>query len=386
MIPCSSLQHPFSCTSTTSRLCFPDMSPTPYMQMISPCGVHLNTPHPLLTESRKLWTRYSSRQMTGVWTEVKTQASVFSLSTSKKKSYHKAWRQQLPQVETPTFLGVKLDTRLPWKPHIKDMETKSIKKLAVLKKLSGSHWGANSKILKTVYIGAVRPSLEYGVSAWATAANTHTNKLDKVQNMTRTILGALKTTPKAEMEKTAGGEPLESRRQANTSHLCRKDEEDARPTPEPKAQRPHEKQIEKEKSEPTCKRKAERTCRNPYNWCTPLRKIEPKQLATRNPKSWDQDNHPWHHFEGTPEWSSFGALALEEIDKHFPTTSWTHIYTDGSAENATRNGRCGAYIKRPGKPPFSVSAPGGILCSNYRAEVLALLKATETIISWEEKP
>ena len=79
------------------------------------------------------------------------------------------------------------------------------------------------------------------------------------------------------------------------------------------------------------------------------------------------------------------ALALEEIDKHYPAASWTHIYTDGSAENATRNVGCGAYIKRPGKPPFSVSAPGGILCSNYRAEVLALLSATETIISWEEK-
>ena len=80
------------------------------------------------------------------------------------------------------------------------------------------------------------------------------------------------------------------------------------------------------------------------------------------------------------------ALALEEIDKHYPAATWTHIYTDGSAENATRNGGYGAYIKRPDKPPLSVSAPGGILCSNYRAEVLALLNATETIISWEEKP
>ena len=80
------------------------------------------------------------------------------------------------------------------------------------------------------------------------------------------------------------------------------------------------------------------------------------------------------------------ALALREIDKHYPATTWTHIYTDGSAENVTRNGGCGAYIKRPDKPPLSVSAPGGILCSNYRAEVLALLDATETIISWEEKP
>ena len=30
----SSHRHSFSCTSTTSRLCFPDMSPTPYIQMI----------------------------------------------------------------------------------------------------------------------------------------------------------------------------------------------------------------------------------------------------------------------------------------------------------------------------------------------------------------
>ena len=33
-----------------------------------------------------------------------------------------------------------------------------------------------------------------------------------------------------------------------------------------------------------------------------------------------------------------------------------------------------------------MSVPGGILCSDYRAKVLALLNVTETIISWEEKP
>ena len=41
-------------------------------------------------------------------------------------------------------------------------------------------------------------------------AKTHTNKLDKVQNIgLRTILGAMKTTPIAEMETTVGVEPLE---------------------------------------------------------------------------------------------------------------------------------------------------------------------------------
>ena len=64
-------------------------------------------------------------------------------------------------------------------------------------------------------MGAVRPPLEYRASAWPTAAKMHTNKLDKVQNIgLRTILGAMKTTPIAEMEKTAGVEPLEGRMQA----------------------------------------------------------------------------------------------------------------------------------------------------------------------------
>ena len=80
------------------------------------------------------------------------------------------------------------------------------------------------------------------------------------------------------------------------------------------------------------------------------------------------------------------ALTLEEIEKHYQTVSWTHIYTYGTAENATRNGGCSAYITRPGKPPLSVSTPGGILCSNYRAEVLALMSATETIKLLGEKP
>ena len=147
------------------------------------------------------WTNDWSLQIS----QVKTQATVLSLSASKEKVAIKLGEKALPQVETPTILGIKIDTRLSWKPHIEDMEKKGIKKLAVLKKLSGTHWGANSKILKTVYMRAARPSLKYGAGSWVTAAKTHTNKLDKVQNIgLKTILGATKPTPTAEMEKTAG--------------------------------------------------------------------------------------------------------------------------------------------------------------------------------------
>ena len=145
------------------------------------------------------------------------------------------------------------------------------------------------------------------------------------------------------------------------------------------------KQTEKEKSEPPTKRTTERTCRHPYSYAL---------CGKLNPNSWPPETLlaeirttiPGISPKENQSEAVLRALALEEIDKHCPAASWTHIYTDGSAENVTRNGGCGAYIKRPGKPPLSASAPGGILCSNYRAELLALLNATETVISWEEKP
>ena len=119
----------------------------------------------------------------------------------------------LPQVEIPTFLGVKLDSRLTRKPHIEEMEARGPTRLTIMRKLPGSTWAANSKILKTVYTGSVRPVLEYASTSWCTAAKTNKAKLDKIQNAgLRTILGAIKTTPIPEMEKTANVQPLENRR------------------------------------------------------------------------------------------------------------------------------------------------------------------------------
>ena len=77
---------------------------------------------------------------------------------------------------------------------------------------------------------------------------------------------------------------------------------------------------------------------------------------------------------------------MEEIDKRYPAKTWTHIYTDGSEENAIRNGGCGVFIKRSGLPSVSLSKPRGCLCSNYKAELLALYNDTEALKLWEIPP
>uniref|UniRef100_A0A0B7BRW2 Uncharacterized protein n=1 Tax=Arion vulgaris TaxID=1028688 RepID=A0A0B7BRW2_9EUPU len=50
--------------------------------------------------------------------------------------------------------------------------------------------------------------LEFGSTAWATAANTHLQTLDRVQNQAlRIITGAMKSTPITEMQKTMEYKP-----------------------------------------------------------------------------------------------------------------------------------------------------------------------------------
>ena len=54
-------------------------------------------------------------------------------------------KQPVPQVETPTFLRLTLDTRLTWKPHLEAVEAKATRKLSIMKKLAGTTWGGREE-------------------------------------------------------------------------------------------------------------------------------------------------------------------------------------------------------------------------------------------------
>ncbi|XP_078312866.1 uncharacterized protein LOC144619290 [Crassostrea virginica] len=113
-----------------------------------------------------------------------------------------------------TYLGVTFDKRLTWKQHIMSAEAKARRKLNIMRKLAGTNWGANEKVLKSVYEGNVRPHLEYGSSAWFTAAKSHHQALDKVQNQAlRIITGAMKSTSIARMEEITNIPTLSKRRE-----------------------------------------------------------------------------------------------------------------------------------------------------------------------------
>ena len=63
----------------------------------------------------------------------------------------------------------------------------------------------------------------------------------------------------------------------------------------------------------------------------------------------------------------------------YPQEAWTQAYTDGSATKAVADGGAGVYISFPDSTVIIESIPTGINCSNYKAEVQALLTASQMV-------
>ena len=315
---------------------------------------------------------------------IKTVATCFSLSPNKEKFSLQIDGEEVPQQDTPTYLGVTLDRKLTWTPHISVMENKSMRKMAIMKKLAGTRWGANSRILKQAYTGSVRPHLEYASTSWSTAARTNTAKLGKVQNAAlRLITGGMKTTPITAMEGTARLHSLEERREEK---ILRQAEKMKRIPSHPLRDRLQE----------LTKNRLKRQSLNH------LSKALQRQHADTLPKS-PQNVEPLQDYEEF-EWDDLNIIAdlpgmrtkeehspvemrtltLETLDRDFPSDQWTHVYTDGSAESAVKNGGGGVYIRFPDGSCMTKSIPAGQLSTNFRAEACALLEAASALNASEK--
>ena len=105
------------------------------------------------------------------------------------------------------------DKRLTWRQQTEKAEARAKVRLALMKKLAGTTWGADTVTLKRLYTGRVRPVLEYGMTAWGTTAKSNFDRVSKVQNQaTRIITWAMKSTPIMELETITGLQSLDDRR------------------------------------------------------------------------------------------------------------------------------------------------------------------------------
>ena len=65
-------------------------------------------------------------------------------------------------------------------------------------------------------------------------------------------------------------------------------------------------------------------------------------------------------------------ITLEHLQQCYIKETWTYIYTDGSAEDATCNGGAGVYVKYPDGTDDRLSFATGLYSTNYKAETEAL--------------
>ncbi|XP_073984769.1 uncharacterized protein [Rhodnius prolixus] len=72
------------------------------------------------------------------------------------------------------------------------------------------------------------------------------------------------------------------------------------------------------------------------------------------------------------------ACALETIHTWYPTPPWTHVYTDGSAEEAKKNAGAGVYSEH-----FQVSVAVGRNASNFDGEIKAIEVALAKLVERE---
>ena len=113
------------------------------------------------------------------------------------------------------ILGVEVDSKLRWGPHINRIHDKYASQSLALSRITASTWGASFKRARIVYSSVIRPALTYGASIWyspqgtATARKSIDAQLETLQNKSlRTILGAYKAVGGPILEKEADIPPI----------------------------------------------------------------------------------------------------------------------------------------------------------------------------------
>ncbi|HIP82064.1 MAG TPA: reverse transcriptase-like protein, partial [Desulfocapsa sulfexigens] len=99
-------------------------------------------------------------------------------------------------VKEVKFLGLLLDSKLSFIPHIKALKTKCLKALDLLKVISSTKWGGDEQTLLHLYRSLVRSKLDYGSIIYGSARPSYIKQLDTVHHQgLRLCLGAFRTSP-----------------------------------------------------------------------------------------------------------------------------------------------------------------------------------------------
>ena len=151
----------------------------------------------------------------------KTVTTAFHLNNREAKRELNVYNngKRLPFCPVPTYLGVKLDRSLTFRHHLEALRKKLTTRVALMRRLAGSGWGAGAKTLRTAALSLVYSTVEYCAPVWCRSA--HTRLIDSVLNDALCIVtGCLRPTSTDYLPVLAGIQPAELRRLGATLSLA----------------------------------------------------------------------------------------------------------------------------------------------------------------------
>lgn len=138
---------------------------------------------------------------------------------SRRTDLHKAVRiegETCPPKAEVRVLGVQVDPKLLWRPHINSVKKKVTGQMRSLTAITGSTWGTCFAWARRIYTAVVRPTMTYAAPVWYATTSTGKGKkwmqreLAKIQNEgLRRVLGAYRATSIPVLENEAQVPPIE---------------------------------------------------------------------------------------------------------------------------------------------------------------------------------
>src|SRR5687768_555110 len=86
----------------------------------------------------------------------------------------------IPVVKETKYLWVIFDNKLSFIPHLKNLRTKCLKALNLIRVVSAKDWGADSQTVLKLYRCLIRSKLDYGAIVYGSVRKLYTQMLDPI--------------------------------------------------------------------------------------------------------------------------------------------------------------------------------------------------------------
>jgi len=111
----------------------------------------------------------------------------------------------IPDSNTAKYLGIIMDRRLTWKPHLTNKRAQMSRRVKKFLWLMGKKSTLRLRVKLQIYKAIMKPMWTYGISIWGTANYTNLREIQKFQNKAlRVLSNANLLTSNAEIHNELG--------------------------------------------------------------------------------------------------------------------------------------------------------------------------------------